>query len=383
MKIKTFQLQISSFVLALIFLIIILVGNRFFAGSGPYFTAQSNLTSQKAKVVEIIDRQYREENLVLFTGEILNGDKKGERVQSVQFTDSYIGEQIRHVQKGDVIFLGDATSYNVGTAWFLYEYERFSGMAWLGLAFAILLLIFGRSKGLATLISLSFTLMTIFLVFIPAILSGVNIYISALLLCIFITVMCLLIIQGPTIKCLAAVMGSLGGLLVISIITVTMSSLLKITGLISEDSLYLIQLNIETPLDLKAIVFASITIGAMGAVLDIAVDIVASLSELYRHQPNISFKETLKSGIIIGQDIVGSMANTLILAYIGSSLSLVLLVLVNTGGLNEVLNSELIIVEILQALAGSIGILFTIPLSALSFCFLKHRPALRFPESAG
>ena len=121
----------------------------------------------------------------------------------------------------------------------------------------------------------------------------------------------------------------------------------------------------------------------MGAVLDIAVDIVAALSELYHHRPNITFKETLKSGIIIGQDIVGSMANTLILAYIGSSLSMVLLVLVNTGGISEVLNSELITVEILQALAGSIGILFTIPLSALSFCFLKHRPSLQFPESAG
>ena len=383
MKTKRLQLQISSFIFALAFLIIIFAGNRFFAGGGQYFTAESNLTSQKAKVLDIIDRDYLGENLVLFTGEILNGENKRERVQAVQFTDSYIGEQIRHVQKGDVVFLGDASSYNVGTDWFLYEYERFSGMAWLGLAFAILLLIFGRAKGLATLISLSFTLMTIFLVFIPAILSGANIYISALMLCIFITVMCLLIIQGPTVKCLAAVMGSLGGLLVIGIITVTMSSLLKITGLISEDSLYLIQLNIETPLDLKAIVFASITIGAMGAVLDISVDIVASLSELYRHQPDISFKETLKSGIIIGQDIVGSMANTLILAYIGSSLSLVLLVLVNTGGLNEVLNSELIIVEILQALAGSIGILFTIPLSALSFCFLKHRPSLPFPESAG
>lgn len=383
METKRLQLQISSFILALAFLVIILVGNRIFAGGGQYFTAESNLTSQKAKVLDIIDRDYRGEGLILFSGEVLNGDKKGERIQIVQFTDSYLGEQLRHVEKGDTVYLGDATNYDVGAAWFLYEFERFSGMAWLGLVFAVLLLIFGRKKGLATLVSLSFTLMTIFLVFIPAILAGYNIYFSSLLLCIFITVMCLLIVQGPTAKCLAAAMGSMGGLFVISLITITMSSLLKITGLISEDSLFLIQMNLDKPLDLKAIVFASVTIGAMGAVLDIAVDIVAALSELYHHRPNISFKETLKSGIIIGQDIVGSMANTLILAYIGSSLSMVLLVLVNTGGISEVLNSELITVEILQALAGSIGILFTIPLSALSFCFLKHRPSLQFPESTG
>ncbi len=367
--------RVGSFVLALAFFLLILTGSQLFAEDGRYFSAESNLTGQKARVLEIADRDYRGQGLTLFTGRLLNGEGKGQVIQAVQFTDSYLGEQLRQVEKGDVVYLGDATDYDVGAAWFLYEFDRFGGMVWLALAFAALLLIFGRKKGLATLVSLSFSLMTIFLIFIPAILSGCSIYLSALLLCIFITIMSLLLVQGPTAKFLAAAIGSLGGLLVVSLITVVMSALLKITGLASEDSLYLIQLNPESPLDLKAIVFASVTIGAMGAVLDIAVDIVSALSELYRHQPDISFRDTLRSGIIIGQDIVGSMANTLILAYLGSSLSLVLLVLVNTGGPSEVLNSELIIVEMLQALAGSIGILFTIPLSALGFCLLKHRDA--------
>ena len=370
MKKKRYRVKLNTLVIVIFCLVLIIIGNKIFAGGDYYFTADNNLTSQKAKVIEIIDNNYNDDGTILFSCKLLNGPDKGKTINAVQFTDSYMGESVRLAEKGDKICLGDATSYNIGVDCFLYEYERFNGIAWLGLAFAVLLLILGNKKGLKTIISIVYTILTIFLVFIPAVLSGHNIYICALVLCIFITMMSLLIVQGPNAKCFAAVFGCLGGLLVISVITVLMSSILKITGLVSEDSLYLIQMNTTNPIDLKAIVFASIIIGAMGAVLDIAVDIVAALSEINRHIIHMSLNKALKSGIIIGQDIVGSMSNTLILAYIGSSLSLILLVLVNTGSSTELLNSELIIVEILQALAGSIGILFTIPLTSLSYGIL-------------
>lgn len=388
MKKKRYKIKINSFIIAILFLACIIIGNKIFADQDYYFTAKNNLTSQKAEVIEILDSNYNDGNATLFSCKLLNGSNKEDTIHAVQFTDSFMGESVRLVEKGDKIYLGDATSYNIGVDWFLYEYERFSGIMWLGLAFAVLLLIFGNKKGLKTIISIAYTIMTIFSVFIPAVLSGHNIYICAIILCVFITLMSLLIIQGPNAKCFAAVLGSLGGLLIISVITVLMSGILKITGLVSEDSLYLIQMDTTEPINLTAVVFASITIGAMGAVLDIAVDIVAALSEIYRNDLHISLNKTLKSGIIIGQDIVGSMSNTLILAYIGSSLSLILLVLVNTGSVTELLNSELIIVEILQALAGSIGILFTIPLTALSYGVLcnislgKKTADKNIPESS-
>ena len=370
---KRYKLRPNTFVIVIFFFVLIMIGNKIYAGGDYYFTAENNLTSEKAKVIEIVDRNYNNDGTILLNCRLLNGSDKGEVIKAVQFTDSYMGESVRKVETGDKIYLGDATSYDIGVDWFLYEYERFNGMIWLGLAFAVLLLIFGRKKGFQTIISIAFTVITIFAVFIPAVLSGHNIYISAIALCIFIAVMSLLIVQGPSVKCFAAVFGCLGGLFVISIITIFMSSLLKITGLVSEDSLYLIQMNLADPINLRAVVFASITIGAMGAVLDIAVDIVAALSEIYYHNPQMSLNQTIKSGIVIGQDIVGSMSNTLILAYIGSSLSLILLVLVNTGSVTELVNSELIVVEILQALAGSIGILFTIPLTALSYGLFRAK----------
>lgn len=372
-KKKKIALRLNTFVTAVFFLALIVIGNLALTEGDYYFTADNNLTAKKAEVVKILDYGYEGTSDLLLSCKILNGEDKGKMIVAKQYTDSFLGETVRHATEGDRIYLGYTTTPEGETEWFLYEFERFSGIVWLALAFALLLLIFGRHKGLTTLISILYTIMTIFLVFLPAVLSGHNIYVCAVALCIFISVMCLLIIQGPTPKCFAATLGCFGGLFVISAITIFMSGVLKITGLMSEESLFLLQMDNGHPIDLKAIVFASITIGAMGAVLDIAVDIVASLSELYRHNPAMSLQDTMKSGIIIGRDIVGSMANTLILAYIGSSLSLTLLVLVNTGSLAELLNSELIIVEILQALAGSIGILFTIPLTTLSYALIFHR----------
>jgi len=364
--------RIIIFVVLISFLLIY-AGNKIAMKDMNFFNQTNDLIVAKAEVTKVLTESVNEYSTILFECEILEGDQAGQIITAGQTIDSDTASSIRVVEKGDVIFLGDATEYEIGADWFLYEYERFNGIVWLGVAFAVLLLLFGRSKGLRTIISLTFTSATIFFVFIPAIISGYNIYVSAILVCIFITFMALLIVQGPNAKTLAAGLGCIGGLLVVSLITLGMSEILKISGLVDDDSYFLLYLDTANPINLKAIVFAAITIGATGAILDIAVDIAASLSEVHRHACKISLQQTIKSGITIGQDIVGSMANTLILAYIGSTLAMILLLLVHTGSPQDLLNSELIIVEILQALAGSIGILFTIPLTSISCGILYNR----------
>jgi uncharacterized membrane protein len=124
---------------------------------------------------------------------------------------------------------------------------------------------------------------------------------------------------------------------------------------------------LETPINLKAILFAGIIIGAMGAIMDVAMSISSALWEVKEKAPAISFEALFRSGLTIGRDIMGSMANTLILAYIGTSLSVVLILSVYSDSLSSLFNTEMIVVEILQALAGSFGILFAMPLTAF-FC---------------
>lgn len=377
---KTIFNKENFIILIIIFisLTMIIVGNKVAMKDTNFFNETNDIIQEKAEVMEILESSI-DEGIIFFTCKILEGPNKGDIVTAGQIIDMITAENTRIVEKGDKIFLGDATGYDIGADWFLYEYERYNGIMWLGVAFAILLLLFGRIKGLRTIVSLSFTCITIFLVFIPAIISGFNIYMCSIIVCLFITFMTLLIVQGPNAKSLAAGLGCCGGLLVVSGLTAIMSEILKISGLLDQDSMFLLYLETESPINLKAIIFAAITIGAMGAILDIAVDIASALSEVHRHAAKKSLQQTIKSGITIGQDIVGSMANTLILAYIGSSLSLILLLLVHSGSADDLLNSELIIVEILQALAGSIGILFTIPLTAIS-CGILYNMSARSKE---
>ena len=358
--------RLYIFIVMVLSFILIYMGNRIAMKDLSFFTATNDLIVSKGEVTAVLDQNVNEYGAILFESKILEGKNKGETVIAGQIIDPDAASSTRIVEEGDVIFLGDATEYVIGADWFLYEFERFNGVVWLGIAFALLLLLFGRGKGFRTIVSLAYTCGTIFFVFIPSIISGFNIYVTSILICIFITFMTLLIVQGPNTKTLAAGLGCMGGLLAVSLITAGMSEVLKITGLLDSESFFLLYIDTDNPINLKAIVFAAITIGAMGAILDIAVDIAASLSEVHRHAHKISLQQTIKSGITIGQDIVGSMANTLILAYIGSSLSLILLLLVHSGSTADLLNSELITVEFLQALAGSIGILFTIPLTSIS-----------------
>jgi uncharacterized membrane protein len=146
-----------------------------------------------------------------------------------------------------------------------------------------------------------------------------------------------------------------------------MDKVLFLSGIVDEHSRYIANLPVEIPINLKAIIFAGIIIGAMGAIMDVAMSISSSLWEVKEKAGSIDFKTLFRSGLTIGRDIMGSMANTLILAYIGTSLSVVLILSVYSSSFLSLFNTEMIVVEILQALAGSLGLLFALPLTAF-FC---------------
>jgi len=182
--------------------------------------------------------------------------------------------------------------------------------------------------------------------------------------------MSFLIIYGANKKSLSAGIGCLAGILVSGFLTLIMDRVLKLTGLVNEESLYVVRVNPTNPIDLKAIIFAAILIGAIGAIMDVSMSIAASLAELKDKLEYTPFSLIIKSGISIGRDIMGTMANTLILAYIGSSLSVVLLLVSYNSSILELMNKEMIVVEILQSLVGSFGILVTIPITSMVCAYL-------------
>ena len=144
--------------------------------------------------------------------------------------------------------------------------------------------------------------------------------------------------------------------------TVISAYFLNLTGITSEETIYI---KMDFDIDLNALIFAGIILGAVGAVMDVSVSISSSLKEIHDQVDSPTFGGLVKSGITIGRDIMGTMANTLVLAYIGCELSATLLQAVYSSSLTTLFSREKIVTELLQALVGSIGILLTIPLTAV------------------
>ena len=259
------------------------------------------------------------------------------------------------------------------------EYARSDSLVVLGLFFIIFLIIFGQKKGVNTILSLVFTCLAIFLVFIPAVLARQNIYLWSIITCSFVIVVTLILINGLSKKTLCSMIGCFTGVLLTAIFTLIMSKVMSLTGIIDEQSYYLQLLDTENPFDLKAIVFSGIVIGAVGAIMDVAVSISASLLEVYEKakDEDKNFKSLMKSGITIGRDMMGTMSNTLVMAYIGNSLSTTILLLVYSGSVLELINKEMIITELLQIIVGSFGLLLTIPFTSLIcslfYCKVKRK----------
>lgn len=300
-----------------------------------------------------------------FYCKLLTGEQKGSEVLAVQTSDNYTANAEEAVSVGDRIILFNYGDTGTEYKWIFGGYARSEILFVFGIAFFLLLLLFGQLKGLNTIISLSYTVLAIFFVFIPSVLNGYNVYMMSNITCIFTIIMTLLITNGATSKSFATIMGCIFGVSTAAILSVIFDKLLRLTGLLDEHSIYLTYLDSGVSIDLTALIYAMIVIGALGAVMDVAMDIASSLYEIRHHVETIRFSDLVKSGMRIGKDVMGTMANTLVLAYIGSSLCSILLLITYAASLRELLNREAIVVEILQALIGSTAILLTIPLTAI------------------
>ncbi len=148
---------------------------------------------------------------------------------------------------------------------------------------------------------------------------------------------------------------------------------MHLTGVASESEQMLNYLPLDIAFDFKGLLFAGILIGSLGACMDVAIELTSSLIEIKTHQPKITDKNLIQSGFNIGKDIMGTMVNTLILAYTGSSLSLLLLFVGFEKSVSEIINLESISTEILRAISGSIGLLFTIPITIFIFLLINKK----------
>jgi len=342
----------------------IFLGNRFFTKDINFFEpGEYDAKFVQAEVIEVFEEKYDEDEYedLKFKAKIIDKEYNGELVTANQMFDISSLSYSNPVEVGDKILLYENVDVDGFVTWYADQPVRTDGIIVLGIIFFVLLLIFGRKQGVNTIVALIFTCLSIFIVFVPSVIAGYNIYVMSVVTAIYIVVMTLIIVYGGNRKSFVAALGCVAGILLSGILTVIMSNVLELTGLLDEDSMNLLYINLDVPIDLRGVIFASIILGAIGAVMDVSMSIASSLNELVENMDMPSFSQVIKSGFEIGRDMMGTMANTLILAYIGSSLSVLLLYCAYNSSFIYLMNKEIIIVELLQALIGSIGILTVIP----------------------
>jgi uncharacterized membrane protein len=294
---------------------------------------------------------------------ILQGKHRGEEY-SVRNTVEMVNPYRLVFKTGDkmYIYVYETDKGTVGNI-HIYERCRDSAIFILVISFLILLVVVGGLKGLKSVITLTFTIILIAFVMLPLILRGFNPLIVTVGIISVTTTFTLLIISGWNKKTRTAILGTVGGVLIAALAAGLVGKVAMLTGLGDEQARMLAYIPQNRHLDFKGILLSGIIIGALGAVMDVSLSIASSMWEIEDNTPKISTNRLIKSGMNIGKDIMGSMSNTLILAYVGGSIHLLLLFIAYDITIIEILNMDMIVSEIVRAVAGSIGLISAIPLT--------------------
>ncbi|HEY3423324.1 MAG TPA: YibE/F family protein [Negativicutes bacterium] len=303
---------------------------------------------------------------------LTSGPESGNTVHSINYTMNRPGFDI-NPKVGDKVIVAvsqgvSQTQYNIA------DYDRIPYMYILLGLFVVILLVVGGRVGLKSLFVVCFACFIILQGMIPLILTyHLNLIMITLLTSAIIAFVTQTTVSGWNPKTWGAVVGTVGGVAIAGILASLSIGLMHLTGLDNEEAIML-KVTYLAAVDFQEILFAGIVLGSLGAVMDVAISIASAQYEVKLACPHFGYKEIFKSGINVGRDVMGTMSNTLILAYLGSSLPLVLLLSAqNNVSLLRIMNLNLIVTEITRAITGSIGLLCCIPLTALVTAFFLSR----------
>lgn len=309
--------------------------------------------------------------------EVKEGDFKGE-VLDAKYTVSYDLEGMIEgylLDKGNTVEIEipliDGEIDEAGEV-VVHDIDRSGYIILLFVLFLVIILIVGKIQGLKAIIAFIITMLAIFLFMLPQIINGHDAIFITVLTSIIVIVLSFIIISGLQKKSIAAMIGTSGGIICAGIVALIFGVLAKLSGG-QEEAMYLSMNSQNIAFDFKDLLFSGIVIASLGAAMDVGMSIASALDELKQKNPNMVAKDLFKSGMNIGADVIGTMTNTLILAYVGGAINTVLLFMVNNVPLGEILNIEMIATDVISALAASVGVIFSVPITALAYAILNNK----------
>lgn len=308
------------------------------------------------------------------TVEITEGDYIGE-----EFTTEYVlsydidGKILAYeLEVGDQVSVQIIEDANGTTTATVLDVVRAPYIAWMAILFLGIVVLIGGKKGVKAILGLIFTILLIYFIMVKGIFKGDHAIKNSIITSILVIVGTFIIIgDGINKKILTAAIGTFGGVISAGVVALIFNNLAKLTGA-GEDAIQLSINMTEINFNFRQLLFAGIIVSALGACMDVGMSIASSLDEIKLKNPDITWQELLKSGMNIGRDVIGTMTNTLILAYVGGSLNLILLFMACNMNLFEILNKETIAEQIISAIAGSIGVVCTVPITSFVYSILNR-----------
>ena len=355
-----------------------------------YFTFyQKNITAMnkeinyvRAKVLEIINSNLTEQENIpgVYIGkqevkiEILSGKLRG---QQFTLTNSRLhGDLVYDVvaEEGMEVVLAVKKSNEKSPFMIIDTYARDKVIYLLIFLFIFALILVGRLKGFMALISLVITGLMIAFFMLPMMFQGYSPVLLAIITAMVVIFVSLILIGGLNRKSYSAIIGTTMGVLIAGVISLISGEIAHLTGITGEASEQLVYIVSDFPINIKGIMFAGIIISSLGAVMDVGMSISSVIFEIHLKIPELNEKELFKSGMNVGKDIIGTMANTLILAFTGGALSIMILLIAYDMPYFRAINLNMVSTEIIQGLSGSIGLILTVPITSfISTLFIEKK----------
>jgi len=264
----------------------------------------------------------------------------------------------------------------------LVEVDRRSPMLWLVLGFAALVIVFGRLRGALALVGLGASVLIVVRFVIPALLDGKPAVAVALVSSFAVMLMTIALAHGLGPKSIAAMLGTAVSLVATVLLALSFTGLADLTGFSSEEA-SLLQANDPT-LSLTGLVLAGMVIGALGVLDDVTVSQASTVMALRKANPAQHARELYRGAVSVGRDHVAATVNTLVLAYVGASLPILLVFGIEGTAFADTINREAVAEQVIAMLVGSIGLILAVPVTtALAALLATRLPAEQLGAAAG
>jgi uncharacterized membrane protein len=262
---------------------------------------------------------------------------------------------------GDDVVLGYTPDADEGFQYYFADFQRRTSLLWLAVLFGIAVVALGRWQGLRALVALGLSLVVIVAFILPSILEGNAPLAVALVGASAVAIVALYLTHGLNHGTTVAFLGTMASLGLTGLLAVLFVQAAQLTGLASEEATFL-QVSAGA-IDLEGLLLAGIVIGTLGVLDDVTVTQVAAVEEIHRADPSASPRRIWTGAMRVGRDHIGSTVNTLVLAYAGASLPLLLLFTQTSQSLADVLNGEVVAAEVVRTLVGSLGLVASVPIT--------------------